>query len=193
MSIEKPAAGVRVAQVVGLTASAYLAGALGGISFLACPAILESPAPLLVKQWKKLFDTGKVIAPPLSIIAAAIYGSLAYRASKESASVVLYTAAAVLVPSIIPYTIIFISSTNNKLAAKEASLAKVSITDTAAEAGVAEEETAHALFDKWATLNLGRSLLPLIGTVCAAWAAVDSYEVLRFSSFALKTGANRMG
>lgn len=43
------------------------------------PALLDAPAPLLAKQWQKVFDTGKVVAPPLSILSSAIFGGLAYR------------------------------------------------------------------------------------------------------------------
>ncbi|KAF1353902.1 hypothetical protein BDV97DRAFT_279548, partial [Delphinella strobiligena] len=184
--------GVCVAQVVGLTASAYLAGAIAGISFTT-PAILDSPAPLLVKQWKKIFDSGKVVAPPLSIISAAIFGGLAYREPKGSAAFTLYTVAAVLVPSIVPYTLLVMKPTNDKLNEKAESLATTSLEDAAAEAGVAKEETAHGLLDKWITLNLGRSLLPLIGTICAAWASVDKYEVLALADITVRSGANRLG
>lgn len=114
-------------------------------------------------------------------------------APKDSAAVGLYTTAAVLVPSIIPYTLTVMSTINNKLHAKASSMANASITDASAEAGIAQEETAHALLDKWATLNLGRSFLPLIATVCAAWAVADSYEVLGLADVMFKSGANRMG
>lgn len=105
----------------------------------------------------------------------------------------LYTAAAITVPLIVPYTMAFMLPTVRKLEAKASSLADASITDAEAEVGVAEEETTHALLDKWLNLNLGRSLLPLIGGVLGTWAAVDGYEVLGFASAMLKTGANRMG
>lgn len=76
--------------------------------------------------------------------------------------------------------------TNDKLAAKASSTA-------AAESGVAKEETAHALLDKWSTLNLGRSFLPLIGALCAGWAMADNYEVLGLADVVFKSGANRLG
>lgn len=104
----------------------------------------------------------------------------------------LYTVAAILVPSIIPYTVFLMSGINNKLQEKARSLANASLTDTAVESGVAQGETAHELLDKWATLNLGRSLLPLLGTLVAGWAIVDKFEVLGLGAV-LKTGANRMG
>ena len=114
-------------------------------------------------------------------------------APKDSAAVSLYSAAAVLVPAIIPYTLTVMKSTNAKLDGKASSLANASLTDAAVEEGVAKEETVHALFDRWSTLNFGRSLLPLIGSICAAWAVVDNYEVLGLSQVVLKSGANRMG
>jgi hypothetical protein len=70
-----------------------------------------------------------------------------------------YTAAAVLIPSIIPYTLGLMVQTNNKLLGKADSLATTEITDKAAEAGATQEETVHALIDMWATLNLGQAII----------------------------------
>jgi hypothetical protein len=67
-----------------------------------------------------------------------------------------------------------------------------SLTDKAVESGVAKGETAHELLDKWATLNLGRSLLPLFATLAAGWAMMDKFEVLGLGAI-IKTGADRMG
>lgn len=83
--------------------------------------------------------------------------------------------------------------TNDQLIAKASSLGSASITDAAAEAGVAKDETVHALVDKWATLNFIRSFLPLIGSICAAYATADKYDVIGLSSLSLSSGANRMG
>lgn len=91
-----------------------------------------------------------------------------------------------------PYTFLVMSTINQKLHDKASSLANASLTDTAVESGVAEGETAHSLLDKWATLNLGRSLLPLMGTLAAGWAIVDKYEVLGLGA-SIKLGADRMG
>jgi hypothetical protein len=84
-------------------------------------------------------------------------------------------------------------STNKKLFAKQQSLAATSLEDKAAEAGVAKEETVHALIDKWAMLNLVRSMLVGAGAVLAAWAAVQKREVAGFTEMALQSGAGRMG
>jgi hypothetical protein len=71
-------------------------------------------------------------------------------------------------------------------------MASASLEDKAVEAGVAEAETTHALIDKWATLNLARTVLLAAGSICATLAAVDKREVVSFSSVGLGTGANRM-
>lgn len=169
------------------------------------PAILKAPAPLLVKQWQIMYDTGKLTLPPLAIGSGAIFGYLAYRceflsrsthiptarepkiidfltATPDSTPRALYTAAAVLLPSIVPYTILLLKPINDKLTAM------ANISDMSERL-----ETAHALVDKWGTLNLIRSLLPLAGAVLAALATADKYELMTLSSVTLKSGANRMG
>lgn len=95
-------------------------------------------------------------------------------------------------PSIIPFTLIFIAPTNNKLIEKMNSMAGASLEDKAVEKNVAKGETVHALIDKWATLNLARAVLIGAGAICAVVAAVDKREVFGFSGIGLRSGANRM-
>merc|ERR1712036_101299 len=47
---------IRTLQAVGITAAAFLAGQQAAITYIATPAFLESPPPLLIKQWKKSFE-----------------------------------------------------------------------------------------------------------------------------------------
>jgi len=82
---------------------------------------------------------------------------------------------------------------NSKLLTKADSLASTAITDTAAESGVAKEETTHALVDKWATLHLGRALLAATAAVSATWATLSAVDVIGFDNIGLTTGANRLG
>jgi hypothetical protein len=89
----------------------------------------------------------------------------------------LYTTATILIPSLIPYTLLFMLPYNNKLLAKADSLANASLDDTAAEAGAAKEDTVHSLIDTWATLNLIRALFPGVAAVTAAWAALLPAEI----------------
>lgn len=82
---------------------------------------------------------------------------------------------------------------NKKLLEKSENLASASITDAAAEAGVAKEETVHALVDKWAMLNLGRGIMAVTSAALALWASVDSVKIVDINKVGLQTGANRMG
>lgn len=92
-----------------------------------------------------------------------------------------------------PFTFAFIVPTNKKLFEKVDSLAATSLEDKAVEAGVAKEETVHALLDKWATLNLARALIVGVGAALAVWAALDKREAGGYESFSFTTGANRLG
>jgi len=83
-----------------------------------------------------------------------------------------------LLPSVIPYTILLMGPLNAKLVAKAESMSKTSITDTAAEIGVTKDETVHALVDKWATLNLFRAIITGIAAMSATWGSLRSVEVV---------------
>jgi uncharacterized membrane protein len=104
----------------------------------------------------------------------------------------LNVAAAVLLPSIVPFTIAFIAPINEKLIEKMDSLASTSLEDKAVEKGVAEGETTHALIDKWATLNVVRAGFLVAGTLCATIAAVDKSETVGFNNVGFASGANRI-
>lgn len=81
-------------------------------------------------------------------------------------------AAALLLPSIAPFTILFIKPVNDKLIAKMNELASASLEDKAVEQGVAEGENTHALIDRWAVLNVVRAGFLVAGMGCAVGGAV---------------------
>lgn len=60
---------------------------------------------------------------------------------------------------------------------KAEDLKRASIEDATVEAGVAESDTVHQLVDKWATMNLGRTILTGVAAVLATYAAVDTLKV----------------
>ncbi|OCK77577.1 hypothetical protein K432DRAFT_384580 [Lepidopterella palustris CBS 459.81] len=190
---EQVPATVLIAQAVGITASAFLTGQSAAISYATVPSILLAPAPLAARQWKKLFGIGARVAPGLSIVSAVACGYLAYRESPSSPAFKLYAAAAVLVSSTIPYTLLLMLPTNKKLVEKSDSLASTELTDKAAEAGIAKEETVHALIDKWATFNLGRAILAGIGALCATYAVLARIDVVGVQEVGLTGGADRLG
>ena len=78
--------------------------------------------------------------------------------------------------SAVPYTFIFIRPSNEKLEQRVRSLASAAVPDGAVETR-ANEETTHALVDKWATLHMGRSVMSITATLCAAFAVLSKVNV----------------
>ncbi|SMR50786.1 unnamed protein product [Zymoseptoria tritici ST99CH_1A5] len=182
---------LRVAQVLGLTSTAFFAGKAFHASFATTPALLEAPAPLLARQWKKQFDADKWLAPAVAIFSSGVFSYIAYRDHAWTKTSILYATSSGLLLSLIPYSIFLFEPVNQKLEAKAQSLAKASLTDASAEAGVAKEETTHGLVDQWATINLGRAVIAGISAVTAVWAAVDRTDVVP-ATLKFGSGANRM-
>ncbi|KAK0260572.1 hypothetical protein B0A54_15041 [Friedmanniomyces endolithicus] len=184
---------IRVAQVLGLTSTAFLAGKVFASSFTAVPAMLHAPAPLLAKQFKTVFDSDIYVNSIASVVATGVFSFFAYRdPNPGSRHQVLYTTAAALIAAAVPYSFIFLHPISRQLLQRANDLANTSLTDTAAESGIAKEETTHVLVDRWATLNLGRSLLCCVAALSATWAAVDRLEVVPAVG-KIVGGANRMG
>jgi len=179
---------VRAAQLVGVTGSGVLAGASIMLSVWVIPTLMEAPAPVAAKQWKKMFDLGRVSMPPTTILTSSIFGYLAWQSATPS-SFRLYTAAAIIAPTMIPFTIGVMMPTNNKLEEKAQSFAS----SGADEVGVAKEETVNALLDRWATLNLVRSVLLLTSAILGGWASLQPTEVLGLEKVEILMGADRMG
>jgi len=170
---------LRIAQAVGITATAFLAGQTASTTYLFTPALLEAPAPLLARQWKKVWLTARSTAPVFSIGLSVLFGYLAYKEpSSHTPSFRLYALASFLLPSQIPYTLLLMGPLNSKILEKAESLSQTALSDIEAEAGVSQEETVHALVDKWATLNLGRAFMVGVAAFSAVWATLSKVEVV---------------
>lgn len=74
--------------------------------------------------------------------------------------------------SIVPYTLVFMRSTNEKLTAKHAEVRTVEKFDEAVEVQRGPE-TAHRLLDNWGLLNLGRGALLTFSGVLGLWTALN--------------------
>ncbi|KAJ5149495.1 hypothetical protein N7448_001073 [Penicillium atrosanguineum] len=63
--------GFRLAQGIGLTGAAWLAGNISGLSTISTPALIRSyrednvPSNTIAKQWQRMFELGKAKNPPL--------------------------------------------------------------------------------------------------------------------------------
>jgi hypothetical protein len=69
---------IRLVQTIGITTSSILAGSVASASFALVPRLLESPTPLLLKQWGNAYNAGKKNAPPFAVLSSACYFYLAY-------------------------------------------------------------------------------------------------------------------
>ncbi|RDW66211.1 hypothetical protein BP6252_09846 [Coleophoma cylindrospora] len=172
---ETPSA-IHAIQAVGLVTSSALAGASIVISTIMVPRLLEAPTPLMLRQWNGVFTHGKNAMPPLAALAASSYFYLAYKSHQllgpAASKWKLYLVAGLLSIGIVPYTLVGMSPTNQKLLNKVEETKGLSVKDELVEAGLGEE-TAHKLIDKWGLLNLGRGVLLLASGFVGAWTALQ--------------------
>ncbi|KAL8787676.1 MAG: hypothetical protein Q9213_002107 [Squamulea squamosa] len=155
---------VRICQGLGITASSFLAGTLYTASALGVPAILagQTNPSLLVSQWHSMFRAGFKIGPTLALLGAVNYLYVAwgsYNSTYDARVWKGFVGAAVGTIGIVPFTLIFMSSTNNALLAQ------------AAKTTLSEVEV-RGLVEKWAFLNLVRSGIPVVGTALGLYGAL---------------------
>ena len=159
---------IRLAQTVGITFSTLLAGSTISMSTFLVPRILESPAPLLLKQWTNFFNTAKKVQPPLAIVAGGSYFYLAYdlfssttTSGADRGRLLRYAVAGLLSVGIVPYTILFLNQTNNKLLGmKDASI-------------LVAGESVHQLVDRWGVLNLVRGVMLTVSGALGVWTSLQ--------------------
>jgi hypothetical protein len=158
-------------------------GNIAALSLISVPALIRSksrdhvPSTTLAKQWRYIFESGKSQNPPIAAITASAFAYLAwsvrsggmYHHMVPKMSMQLYCAAAILTLGIVPFTIVAMRPTNNKLIEKAETSSKQ--TDTSPLAQSNEDEIDN-LIAKWKSLNGIRSLLPLLGGILGLGAAL---------------------
>ncbi|KAM7200458.1 protein of unknown function (DUF1772) domain containing protein [Rhypophila sp. PSN 637] len=167
--------------------SSFTTGLSLSLSVILVPRLLESPSPLMLRQWLSAFHQGKKLIPGLSILSSLGYFLLSwhFRPSGTSRLSKIYLLAGVTTLSIVPYTRIIMWPTNLKLMAKEEEFSSWGVVETARTATkegeeltakivreedhvlITEEEEKGAkyLVDHWGLLNLGRA--GLVGLAAA--------------------------
>jgi hypothetical protein len=154
----------RVLQTIGLTTTAFLAGTSASFSLYAIPRILESPTPILLKQFKHMYAAGHDSLPAGTVVAATSLLYLAYDSRAAGTTAWRgYVTAAVLALGIVPYTLAVMMGTNNVLLGKA---------EEEEEKVEAQAASVKQLVDRWAMMNLGRSLLLASAAVTATWTAL---------------------
>lgn len=150
-----------------------IAGNIYALSVVSVPALSKSqkqdsvPAGYLARQWKYIFEDGKVQNPGVAAIASASFAYLAWSVRSGTAlslivpknSVRVYSISALLAIGVVPFTMLFMLPTNNRLIAKAEQAAGVK------GAVAADDKEVIELLRKWSVLSGIRSLVPLLGGV----------------------------
>lgn len=68
---------IPLAQTLGPTTSALLAGLIGAMSYVSIPALAPLPSTLAAQVWKRTYDIGIATAPPLAVGCCVCFGFLA--------------------------------------------------------------------------------------------------------------------
>ncbi|MCJ1389956.1 hypothetical protein MMC18_002814 [Xylographa bjoerkii] len=164
---------IRVLQAIGLTTSAFLGGAVLAMSYAAIPPLYSAPSPLSAKQWRVLYRRGVVVAPPFAALTSAIFGYLSYTLKQTSRpNAEFYGLAAASVIGIVPYTLLVMKGTNDKLMARAVEAEKLDVTDKVTQAGMPKGESTNELLDRWAFYNAIRGVFPLMATALGMWATL---------------------
>ncbi|KAK8157798.1 hypothetical protein IWX90DRAFT_27179 [Phyllosticta citrichinensis] len=186
--------GVRVAQLVGITAATGFAGFNYACSYAVIPSILfeSSDTPeeerQLISRWRKIYNIGYRISGPAAVTSCLSFGSLAYLSAPYSTSIRnKYIAAAVLLPSaILVHTFVhmrWLLGALNLRAERLAGpgegtraerLAKGEARTSAIEASKTTKEMIHM----WSKFNIWRSFTGLVGALLGTWASIELSEAL---------------
>ncbi|TDZ36109.1 Monooxygenase hypC [Colletotrichum spinosum] len=146
----------------------FAAGLNLSLSFFVIPRLLESPTPLMLRQFKNMFRWSSR-AFPFPVIACAIsYWYMAYAFRHIPAKSRLFTAAGALCVTIVPWTKFVIHDINRKLfqkaeETKDMGIMAVGLTQE-------EEEGAKYLVDQWGLWNLGRNVGVTLGSALGLYA-----------------------
>jgi hypothetical protein len=174
---------IRLAQTLGITSSFLLGGVSAGLSFFTIPRLLESPTPLMLRQWRTMYIAGKHAAIPGAFLSSLSYFFLAYNALSSTNPFaggngngvgISYVVSGLLSVGIIPFTLLVLMPTNLKLEAKEEEVRALKDGDGLVEIGVAGGETAKVLVDRWGALNLVRVGMLITASVLGVWTSISN-------------------
>ncbi|KUI57136.1 hypothetical protein VP1G_10924 [Cytospora mali] len=109
---------IRLTQAVSILISALASGSSIALSTLLIPRLLESPTPLMLRQWTNSYNVTKLIFPFLGNLSTVLYLTLAgHYHTRLSAGTkgTLYLAAGALCLSVTPYTWAFVIPLNKRI------------------------------------------------------------------------------
>jgi hypothetical protein len=137
------------AQFLALFCTAVFAGAAIYISLVEHPARMSLDTRTAAAQWAPSYRRATLMQAPLAILGF-IAGCTAWLLGGGAAWII----AAILIGVVVPFTLIVVKPTNDKLLAPGRDLASA---DT------------RALLERWGRLHAVRSLLSVLATVIMLW------------------------
>lgn len=148
---------IRATEAASIFLSTITAGSNLALSILVVPRLLESPTPLMLRQWVNSYRLTRVIYPSLASVAGLSYLFLSYHHHRSAAATKAkaYLGAGLLCLSIMPYTAAFVLPTNWKILRKAEEMKAVEFVEVEEQG----EESAKYLVDHWGMLNLPRGIV----------------------------------
>ena len=141
-----------VLSLVAILACALFAGAAIYINLVEHPARLTCGTEAAARQWAPSYKRAAVMQASLAIVAA-VAGAVQWVETRQS----LWLWGTIAIAVVVPFTLLVIRPTNDKLLAAGRDLAS------------AETRT---LLESWGRLHAVRSVLSLVAAVLFVWAAV---------------------
>ena len=175
-----PAAATVICSTTGILANFAFYCMNTTINYIAIPALLldhppgatskaapkqSGPAtiPHLNRQWQEVYFRGHKVGPALAVGAGFAHGSAAYFA-KETAVKWFFGAAAASSVAIVPYTLLFMLSTNDELHERAASSKEI------------DGQKTLGLLHKWVGMSKTRANIAMLS---ACFAAVGIFTLVR--------------
>lgn len=170
---------------LGLVMSGTFIGTSLTLSYMGVPSLLvaastsskEARAAVLdnaARSWQYIYDVGKLAGPAAGFVgsAAYIFAARALPAALATQKQLLY-AAAVANILVAPFTVVFMTRTNNELI-RRANAAKAGKLESEgrkmAKPGDVESYDTPDLLQRWSTLNAFRSVFPIAAAVLTVMA-----------------------
>lgn len=185
------------ATALGLTLSSCFVGMGLSMSYVVVPTLLlPAPSastkgstssskrltsnPQLARQWRAVYDLGKAAALPLIFGSVLSYGYAAFQLPDTlQIQRNLFIASATLFALVLPYTLTIMHATNTELMqrAEAADTMEEISEDDVTEVGGPKASSLEGpktedLLRSWASLNVGRNILPILSIACAITALV---------------------
>ncbi|KAI1765056.1 hypothetical protein GGR53DRAFT_491412 [Hypoxylon sp. FL1150] len=171
--MSSPPPSIRALQATSIAILTSTAGLSASLSFFVIPRLLESPTPVLTRQFSRMLAAAHDVFPVPLVLPGLLHAYLAYRLPDKFR---LYAIAAALSLTTLPYTSAVMMPINRKMLAKARTVeaADAGAADVLVEEITASEaETAHALADAWALRNLYRPVVAFAAGVIGLYAALS--------------------